>query len=1080
MAVDVGTAVAYLDLNITAFNSNLAQAQSSLQSLTSDSTTAGQKISSVGNTLTSVGSSLTRSVTVPIVNAGKSIVEFGSTFDRSMSNVKSVMQPTEAEFEILRDAAIDWGRQTVYTADESAQALYYMGLAGWDANESASALGGVLNLAAAGQLDLARTSDIVTDAMSAFHMSADGVSEGVNSADWFVNLLAATMSNSNTTVDMLGESFKYVASAVGGIESPMYSAEQASRDTALMLGILANNGIKSSQAGTTLRRVILNLEKPTDTVKSGLDGLNLTLDDVNMTTNGVKGVMDNFRGAVRELLPYLDEQQIAQLQVSESLSEEEAQMQLYNQTLDLVEQGVIDTTQQQVLMNIAQVAGAYAVSGMTALIMTQQDEYDNLYHVLENSNEMFVKHEDQIYTMSEAYDLFGDDIYDATKGFEILGAAEGMAQVQNDNLQGSWIILMSAIDTLKIKLNDLVKDSLQALVEKITDVVNWFIDLDPEMQKNIIKWGLILAAVGPVIMIFGSFLKSIGIIVEAFKIFSPIVKTVTTIIGQMHAETSIAHGVMGLLKEGISSLFTPMTGWIALIALVIAAIIDLWRNNEDFRESVTRIWNAIKDLLVGIWEAIKPIIDAAIELIGAIIKALEPLIEALFRVLAPIIEGIIALLKPMLALIGEVIAAVIRVATAVIEFLTPVIEFVTGVFEIIFTFIAEFLGLVEKVLGFLLGKFVEGLKKVGDFWESLWNGVVKVWQATFGRVIDSIKLAVNLIVEAFKWLKYVLIGDPIVLDMLNGISGAFKAGFEFILNIVKTILEAIVKVFEWLWEAAKKVVDGIMNVFEKGFHAILDFVSGVFEGIANFVNTAIEKIGGFLSNMVENILGWFSNLATNLGTVIGNIVGAFSDGFSRVKEAISNIFGGIRESFVSFRDKVVNVALEVGKGFIDAIKGGKESIEDFFKDYIGEAIKAIKDKIGDMKDAAKEFMGGFLDGLKSKWDSIIDWFKGLWDTIKNLWNNSLPGKIINTVGGAIGNLFDGSHADGLAYVPFDGYVAQLHQGERVLTAEENRRYSNGGSNGDTTINFYSNEKIDEYTAARELRRTVHDIKLGLV
>lgn len=840
MAIDVGTAVAYLDLNMTAFNSGLQQAQSALQTFQNSASSLGQNLMSAGGLLTNIGGSLTRNLTMPLVNAGKEIVDFGSTFDRSMSNVTSVMQPTKDEFEDLRQAAIDWGGKTVYTADEAAKALYYMGLAGWETSESMNALGGVLNLAAAGQLELGQTSDIVTDAMTALHLSADGVSESMNSADWFVNLLAATMSNSNTTVDKLGESFRYVASAVGGIESPMYSAEEAARDTAFALGILANNGIKSSQAGTTLRRVILNLEKPTETVKAGLEGLNLSLEDVDMTTNGVKGVIDKFRGSVRNLLPYLDEQQIANLAVSDSLSEEEAQMQLYNQSMELVKSGIIDTTQQQVLMSIAQVSGAYAVAGLTALIMTEQDSYDDLYDTLLKSNELFVKHEGEIYTLQEAYDKWGDAIYDTSGDFEILGAAEGMAEIQMDNLQGSWIRFTSALDTTKIILNDIVKDYLKSFVDRLKEIVDWFNALDRAQQEQVIKWGLIVAAIGPALALFGNFLRTLGLIIEGFKVFSPLVTVVTTVIGQLHAETSILHGVLGLLKGGIEAIFSPMNIWIAVIAAVVAAVVDLWRSNEEFRDNVTRIWNTIVDLVQYVWGIIQPILSKVFELFSEIYKSLEPIIEVLAHVLPPILESISNVLK------------------AVFSLLEPFINFI-----------------------------------------------------------------VDVAIVAFKSLS--------------------------------PVLEAIAKPLK----------------------VILDFLTVIFQVVSGIIQFITQLAGGLISKILESAL-------------------------SELKEFVEN------------------------------------------------TVKWFSD--------------------------IVDWIMNL-PPIK--WLKDNLGGAIAEVGSIFSGLINGSHEGGLDFVPFDGYVAELHKGERVLTADENRQYSNGGGNG-TTINFYSNERIDEYTAARELRRVTKDIELGLV
>lgn len=844
MSVNVGTAVAYLDLNMTAFNSGLQQAQSALQTFQSDTTSTGQKLMSAGGVISNVGSSLTRNLTTPIANAGKEIVSFGATFDKSMSNVKSVMQPTTQEFEDLRQSAMDWGGKTVYTADEAAQALYYMGLAGWETEESIAALGGVLNLAAAGQLDLGQTSDIVTDSMTALHLSADGVSEGVNSADWYVNLLAATMANSNTTVDKLGESFRYVASAVGGIESPMYSAEDAARDTAFTLGILANNGIKSSQAGTTLRRVILNLEKPTETVQKGLDGLNLSLEDVDMTTNGVKGVIDKFRGSVRDLLPYLDEEQLAHLQVAEGVSEEDAQMQLYNQTMELVQQGVIDTTQQQVLMNIAQVSGAYAVAGLTALVMTEQESYDDLYNTLLNSNEQFVKHGEEIYTISEAYSLWGDEIYNNSEQFEILGAAEGMAEVQMDNLQGSWVRFTSALDTTKILLSDLIKNELRSIVDRLTELVDWFNKLDKEQQKNILKWGLIVAAIGPVLMIFGSLLRSIGLIAEGFSIIHGVLTPLFDMIRLVNSGWEGMALLIGGENTGLVNAIIKLgghLGWIvALIALVVVAIVDLWKNNEEFRENVIRIWDAIVSFLKSAWDTIQPIFETLLNLFFEIAKAIEPIIATLVKVLAPVLEVILG------------------VVGSILELIAPIVE-----------------------------------------------------------------IAANLLIP-----------------MIQSIGAALEALspiLEFVGNLISVLVELI--------------GTGLVFVFES--------LGAILKSIATGIKDAWEKTFGWIMDMVQKFVDWIEGLW------------------------------------------IVKIVKEAA-------------------DLIGEAFKDIK--IG----------------------------------------------------------FSGSHKNGLAYVPYDGYVAELHKGERVLTAEENQQYNNGSGGNGTTINFYSNEKIDEYVAARELRRTMHDIELGLV
>ena len=146
MAIPVGTAVGYLTLDYTDFSKNLKTAVSEANQLSGKfADTLGSGLSTIGDQISSVGSSLTTAITLPLAAAAGASIKFGAEFDKGMSNVKAVSGATAEEFEEMRNAAIRWGEKTVYTAAEASDALYYMGLAGWDANESVSALGPVLN-----------------------------------------------------------------------------------------------------------------------------------------------------------------------------------------------------------------------------------------------------------------------------------------------------------------------------------------------------------------------------------------------------------------------------------------------------------------------------------------------------------------------------------------------------------------------------------------------------------------------------------------------------------------------------------------------------------------------------------------------------------------------------------------------------------------------------------------------------------------------------------------------------------------------------------------------------------------------
>ena len=212
-----------------------------------------------------------------------SVVSTGMNFTSSMSEVQALSGATGAELEALTETAKKYGASTKYTAAESAQALKYMALAGWDSQQMIDGLPGVLNLAAASGEDLATTSDIVTDALTAFGMSAEDSTR-------FVDVLAQASSNSNTTVSMMGETFKYVAPIAGALG---YSIE----DTAVAIGLMANSGIKAGQAGTALRAIMSRMADPPEDAAKAMDALGLSLTDSEGNMKSLDEVMQDMRDA---------------------------------------------------------------------------------------------------------------------------------------------------------------------------------------------------------------------------------------------------------------------------------------------------------------------------------------------------------------------------------------------------------------------------------------------------------------------------------------------------------------------------------------------------------------------------------------------------------------------------------------------------------------------------------------------------------------------------------------------------------------------------------------------------------------
>lgn len=327
MSVEVGSAYATLRVKLDEWNQGLETAINSLQGYGSR---LQGSMGSIGKKLTSAGKDLTTKVTLPIVGIGTAAVKASIDFESAMDKVASLSGAVGQDFEDLKDLAMDMGAKTMYSATESAEALQYMALAGWNTQEMLVGLEPILKLAGAAGMDLGRASDIVTDGLTAMGMGAD-------QAGHFANVLAVAMSKSNTDVNQLGEAFKYVAPLAGSMG---YSIE----DLSLALGIMANAGIKASQGGTSLRRTLLNLSDPTDAVAVAMEKLGISMFNPDGSAKSLYDLMVELRGAMKGLT-----------------DEEKAQY-------------------------AATIAGATGLSGLLAIVDASDESFNDLAKAINNSD----------------------------------------------------------------------------------------------------------------------------------------------------------------------------------------------------------------------------------------------------------------------------------------------------------------------------------------------------------------------------------------------------------------------------------------------------------------------------------------------------------------------------------------------------------------------------------------------------------------------------------------------------------------------------------------------------------------------
>ena len=573
----------------------------------------GASIKSVGDSMQATGRSMTMKVTAPILAGFGAAVKEGAEFDKQMSAVAAVSGATAEDFENLRDSAMEWGEKSVFSAKESADALYYMGLAGWDAKDSIDALGGVLNLAAAGATDLGTTSDIVTDSMTAFQIEASGMTNGLKNAEHFANVMAAAMSNSNTTIEMLGESFKYAAPVAGAMG---YSVE----DVSVALGLMANNGIKASTAGTSLRTLFTNMADPTDTMAQAMDVLGVKLDDGAGNMLSFEEVMQDLREGFGELkIP--QEEMVAQVaQLEQALDDGTMSEKEYDEAMQALTERAYGAEGALKAQAAAQLAGSRGMAALLAIVNTAPEDYEALRTAIDNADQAFVRHGEEIMTLQDAYAQFGDAIYNSDE-FEVLGAAAGIAEKQMDNLAGSWTRFTSKLGTTKIMISDLVKGELSGLVEKATGLLDKFNGLDKAEQMQIVKMAGIAAAIGPVILILGTLASSIGSIIS---LGGSIVSGIGAISGFI---TATAIPALASLGSMITATVIPAIGgmiaaaapilaaaapFIAVGAAIVGAGVLIYKNWDtikqkagELKDKVTQKWTEFKENTKQKWEEMR-------------------------------------------------------------------------------------------------------------------------------------------------------------------------------------------------------------------------------------------------------------------------------------------------------------------------------------------------------------------------------------------------------------------------------------------------------------------------------------------
>lgn len=745
---------------------------------------AGKKMEAFGDSVTSAGQKI-MPASMAVAGLGAAAVKTATDFDEGMSKVAAISGATGDDLDTLRDKAREMGAKTKFSATEAAAAMEYMAMAGWKTEDMLGGIEGIMNLAAASGEDLATTSDIVTDALTAFGMSADDSAH-------FADILAAASSNANTNVSMMGETFKYCAPIAGALG---FSAE----DTAQAIGLMANAGIKGSQAGTALRTIMNNLAGEVKITGSALGEVTIATTNADGSMRDLSDILANCRGA------------FSQLSESEQAAAAEA------------------------------LVGKNAMSGFLALMNAGDADIEKLSSSIDHCSDTFVKTVDgAIIPMSQALEEGIDWIE------EYNGVADQMASVMQDNLAGQLTILKSQIQELAISFGEMLMPAIRSIVSKIQAFVDKLNGMSESQRKAVLTIGLIIAALGPLLVILGTVISKVGVAMQGFVKLATGVK-------KLGVAVKAGTGIFGKLGAALGGISAPVLTVIAVIAVLVAAFKHLWDTNEEFRNAITAIWNGIVSKIQAFCQGIVDRLNALGFEFGSIVDVLKSLWDGLCQFLAPVFEAAFSVVSTVLGSVLDVITGLLDVFIGLFtgnwsqmwdgvkEIFSGVWDAITGLFDTALNLLKS---LAEVVFGWFGTTWETVWTSIKSFFETIWNGIIAFFSGIWNSIVSTVTTQINA-----------------VKTVVTTVFTAIKTTASTIWNGIKTAISTVV---DGIKSKVSSAFESVKNTATSLFNGIKSTATSVWNGIKTAIVTPIEAARDKIRSALNAVSGFFSGLKLQL------------------------------------------------------------------------------------------------------------------------------------------------------------------------------------------------------------------------
>lgn len=786
----------------------------------------GEKLKTVGSTIEGVGQKL-MPVTAAVGGIATAAVKVASDFDSAMSQVAAVSGATGKDLEALRDKAREMGSKTKFSASEAAEAMNYMAMAGWKTNDMLSGIEGIMNLAAASGEDLATTSDIVTDALTALGLSAED-------SGHFADILAAASSNANTNVSMMGETFKYCAPVAGALG---FSAE----DTAEAIGLMANAGIKSSQAGTAMRSMMTNLTGEVKFVGDAFGELTI------QTTNT--------DGSMRSLGDILTDCRAAFSQMSES----------------------------EKAANAEALVGKNAMSGFLAVMNAAPGDIEKLNSAINNcdgtAEKMAATMQDnlagQLTILKSQLEELAISIGEILMPYirQIVGWIQGLVDWLNSLDEGTKKIIVT------VALVAAALGPVLIIIGKVVGAIGTIMTVVPQIA------GAISGVIG---FVSGTVIPAISAVVAAIGWVPLAIAAVVAILVTLYNKCEWFRDAVNAVWAKIKEFF--VSAWEVICSFFTETIPNAWNSLVSFFQGIPEwwsgLWQSVGDFFSNIWSNMmnNPVLTGIVDMIRSLWENLSTTLQGIWDGIKTAASGAWELIKNVV--LGPVLLLIDLVTgnfTKLKEDAANIWNNIKNAASTIWNGIKQVVGSLAQGLANHVSILFNGLKNtIANIWSAIRNTASSAWNG-LKNLVSSI--ASNVKQAAVNAFKSMVSG---IGSALSSLGGVVQSGFQSAVSFITSLPG---KALQW----GKDFINGIANGIRSAIGNVISAVSDVADKIRSFLHFSVPDEGpltDYESWMPDFMSGLAKGIEKSRGMVKKAVSGVASDLMLQPQAAVQGMQGG--------------------------------------------------------------------------------------------------------------------------------------------------------------------------------------------